>query len=51
MIPSTTGFLNKEFEIAEQPGFTYKMRMDESKVRGYTDGLEAVKQEIGRAHV
>lgn len=46
MIPSTTGFLNKEFEIAEQPGFTYKMRMDESMVRGYTDGLEAVKQAV-----
>ncbi len=46
MIPSTVGFLDKDFEIGEQPSFTYKMRPDENLVRGYTDGLEAVKQAV-----
>ena len=46
MIPSTTGFLDKAFEIEEQPGFTYKMQTDQKLVRGYTDGLEAVKQAV-----
>lgn len=46
MIPSTTGFLDKEFNITEQPGFTYKMRMDESTLRGYADGLEAIRQAV-----
>lgn len=46
MIPSTVGFLDKDFEIEEQPGFTYKMQTNEKLVRGYTDGLEAVKQTV-----
>ena len=46
MIPSTVGFLDKDFEIEEQPSFTYKMQTDANLVRGYTDGLEAVKQAI-----
>lgn len=46
MIPSTTGFLDKDFEIEEQPSLTYQMKIDENLVRGYTDGLEAVKQAI-----
>ena len=46
MIPSTTGFLNKELEIAEQPGFTYKMRMVESVVVCYAVGLESVRQAV-----
>ena len=46
MIPSTVGFLDKDFEIEEQPSFTYKMQTDTNLVRGYTDGLEAVKQAI-----
>ena len=36
----------KDFEIEIQPGLTYKMQMDEHRIRGYTDGLEAVKQAI-----
>ena len=28
MIPSTVGFLDKDFEIEEQPSLTYKMQMD-----------------------
>ena len=46
MIPSTVGFLDKDFEIEEQPSFTYKMQTDTKLVRGYIDGLEAVKQAI-----
>ena len=46
MIPSTVGFLDKEFDIAQQPGLTYKMQMGSSQIRGYTDGLEAIKQAV-----
>lgn len=46
MIPSTVGFLDKDFEIEEQPGLTYKMHANQNLVRGYTDGREAVKQAI-----
>lgn len=46
MIPSTVGFLNKEFEIKKLPSLTYKMQLNETHVRGYTDGIEAVKQAI-----
>ncbi len=46
MIPSTVGFLNNDFEIKEQPSFTYRMQPDKKLLRGYTDGLEAVKQAI-----
>ena len=31
MIPSTVGFLDKDFEIEEQPSFTYKMQMPYSE--------------------
>ena len=44
MIPSTVGFLDKDFEIEEQPSFTYKMQTDTNLVRGYTDGLEGYFQ-------
>lgn len=46
MIPSTAGFLDKDFEIVEQPSFTYRMRANESTVCGYTDGQEAMKQAV-----
>lgn len=46
MIPSTGAFLEKDFQIREQPGLTYKLQPDENCVRGYTDGLEAVKQAV-----
>ena len=46
MIPSTAGFLAQDFEIKEQPSLTYKMQMEDNAVRGYADGLEAVKQAI-----
>lgn len=49
MIPSTVGFLDQDFEIEEQPSLTYKMQGEEGHIRGYADGLEAVKQAIYKA--
>lgn len=46
MIPSTAGFLNRDFEIEEKPSFTYKMQMEDKAVRGHADGLDAVRQAI-----
>ncbi len=46
MIPSTVGFLDKDFEVKEKQSFTYKMQAGENHVRGYIDELEAVKQSI-----
>lgn len=46
MIPSTTAFLEQDFEIEEQPTHTYKMNLESELVRSYTDGQEAMKQAI-----
>ena len=39
MIPSTGGLLQKGFRIARQPGLTWQMQEEGSRVRGYMDGL------------
>lgn len=46
MIPSTTGFLEQDFEITEQPTKTYRMNLQTNRIRGYVDGQEAMKQAI-----
>ena len=46
MIPSTVGFLDQDFEMETQPSLTYKMETQPSHVRGYADGLEAVRQAV-----
>lgn len=46
MIPLLTAFLNQEFEIEEQPTHTYKMNVENKLIRGYADGLDAMKQAI-----
>lgn len=46
MIPSTTAFLEQDFETTEQPTHTYKMNLESNLIRGYTDGQEAMKQAI-----
>ena len=46
MIPSTAGFLNRDFEIEEQPGLTYRINADSCSIKGEADGLEAVKQAV-----
>ncbi len=48
MIPSTVGFLNRDFEIEEQPSLTYKMDLEGDSVRGLVDQQEAMKQAIFR---
>lgn len=46
MIPATSGFLETDFDIEEQPTHTYALELDTGRVRGYADGLEAMKQAI-----
>lgn len=46
MIPSTVGFLEEDFEIEEEPSRTFKLDIHGDFIRGYVDGLEAVKQAI-----
>lgn len=46
MIPAQTGFLDKDFEIQEQPSYTHRMDLKFETVRGYTDEKEAMKQAI-----
>lgn len=46
MIPSTKAFFEQDFEIKEQPTYTYKMNLARELVRGYTDNQEAMKQAI-----
>jgi beta-galactosidase GanA len=48
MIPSTTGFLQQDFELTEQPSLTYRMNLSGTDVRGTVDGQEAVKQAVFR---
>lgn len=50
MIPSTVGFLNQDFEIQEQPSKVYRMDLstDGDSVRGFADGVEAMKQTVFR---
>ena len=48
MIPSIVGFLDQDFEIQEQPSKTYKMDFKENSIRGFVDGVEAVRQAVFR---
>ena len=48
MIPSTVGFLDKDFEIEKQPSQTYKMDLEGNSVRGFVDEQEAMRQMIFR---
>lgn len=48
MIPSTVGFLDQDFEIEEQPSRTYKADLSSDSVRGFAEGIEAVKQAVFR---
>lgn len=51
MIPSTVGFLDRDFEMEEQPSKTYKMNKGEAEnhTAGTVDELEAVKQAVFKA--
>lgn len=46
MIPSVNDNLQRDFEIEEQPTYTYKLNIDSNSIIGFTDGLEAMKQAI-----
>ena len=48
MIPSTVGFLDQDFEIEEQPTKVYMIDLNSNTIRGFTDGLEAMKQTVFR---
>ncbi|MCD7864038.1 MAG: DUF2634 domain-containing protein [Lachnospiraceae bacterium] len=46
MIPSTSTILATDFETTTQPTHTYAMNLTSNRIRGYTDGQEAMKQAI-----
>lgn len=46
MIPSSSSLLGTDFEITEQPTLTYAINLAAERIRGYTDGQEAMKQAI-----
>ncbi|MFI3236821.1 MAG: DUF2634 domain-containing protein [Lachnospiraceae bacterium] len=48
MIPTTVGFLEQDFEIAEQPSKVYKMDITGNSVRGFCDEVEAMIQAVFR---
>lgn len=48
MIPSTVGFLDRNFEVEEQPSLTYRMDLDGDSVRGFVDERDAVQQAVFR---
>lgn len=46
MIPSTTAYLEQDFELEEQPTYTHKMNLEGKLIRGFTDELDAMRQAI-----
>lgn len=48
MIPSTVGFMQQDFDIEEQPSKVYKMDLDGNSIKGFCDGVDAVKQAVFR---
>lgn len=46
MIPNTNDDLRNDFEFEELPTNTFKLNIEDDKVYGFNDGLEAMKQAI-----
>lgn len=47
MIPKLENLqIGQEIEIIEQPTNTYRLDINKKEIRGYTDGIEAMKQAI-----
>jgi len=46
MIPSTNGFLTRDYVIAEPASKAYRMDYDRHTIRGYADGKKAVEQAV-----
>lgn len=44
MLPDARNILAQEFEIKTQPSKTYRLK--EGRIRGHTDGLDAVRQSV-----
>lgn len=45
MIPNVKS-ANAQFAIADRPTRTYRLDLDHNRIRGFTDGLEAMEQAI-----
>lgn len=45
MIPASNGFL-ENFQVEEQPNKTYCMNFEKNIIRGFADGVDAIKQAI-----
>lgn len=45
-MPQSADFIGDVFEIEEQPSKTFKMNINDMSVRGYADGLEAMRQAV-----
>ncbi len=46
MIPAVNDDLTPDFETVSQPTYTYKLDILKSRIKGYTDGQEAMYQAI-----
>ncbi len=49
MIPETNTILSTDLEVEIQPSRNYKMELEENRINGICDNLEAVKQAIYKA--
>lgn len=46
MTPNTNNILQSNLEVAEQPNKTYYLDIENNTIKGYCDGIEAMKQAI-----
>lgn len=46
MIPNTNDDLKNDFQFEELPTNTFRLNIEENKIYGYSDNLEAMKQAI-----
>ncbi len=46
MIPKNDSYRADEIRILEQPSYTYQLHLEQGSIRGYVDGLAAIKQAI-----
>lgn len=46
MIPSTNTILTSDIEVVTQPDLTYRMYIEQERIQGTCEGLEAIRQAI-----
>ena len=46
MLPQTDFELASDFQIQNQPSYTFKLNSDDENIKGFVDDLQAVKQAI-----